>query len=118
MSISVIPQDVFYDNPTIQQLHCFIFNLPRRALRWYILHKYCIPGKSAIFRAMVSGEPAPNVTWSRNKGDTADPQQYKARYDDRNNEYIFEVKQISFDFELGLVLYVVQSQKTAMNLDR
>lgn len=41
---------------------------------------------------MVSGEPAPKVTWSRNKGEINDPEKYKTRYDERTQEYILEVR--------------------------
>ena len=62
-------------------------------LETVVWSKYCISGKSCLFKAVVSGEPVPNVTWSRNNGDTNDPEKYKARYDERNAEYVFEVKQ-------------------------
>lgn len=41
---------------------------------------------------MVSGEPAPTVTWERNKGTMDDPAKYKTRYDARNKEHILEVR--------------------------
>lgn len=41
---------------------------------------------------MVSGEPAPTVTWGRNMGEVDDPQIYKARYDERAQEHILEVR--------------------------
>lgn len=40
---------------------------------------------------MVNGEPAPTVTWGRNKGDVADSENYKTRYDERSQEHILEV---------------------------
>lgn len=48
-------------------------------------------GKVAIFKAMVSGDPVPTVTWARNKGDTSDPEKYKPRYDERTREHSLEV---------------------------
>lgn len=48
-------------------------------------------GKKALFKAMVSGEPAPTVTWGRNKGTVDDSTKYKSRYDARNQEHILEV---------------------------
>lgn len=48
-------------------------------------------GKKAIFKTMVSGEPAPTVTWGRNKGTMDDPLKYKSRYDARNQEHVLEV---------------------------
>uniref|UniRef100_A0A3P8U4K9 Immunoglobulin like and fibronectin type III domain containing 1, tandem duplicate 2 n=1 Tax=Amphiprion percula TaxID=161767 RepID=A0A3P8U4K9_AMPPE len=44
-------------------------------------------GKKAVFKAMVSGEPAPTVTWGRNKGEVEDPQTYKIKYDERAREF-------------------------------
>lgn len=41
---------------------------------------------------MVSGEPAPAVTWGRNKGEVDDPEKYKTRYDGRAQEHILEVR--------------------------
>lgn len=41
---------------------------------------------------MVSGEPAPKVTWERNKGTMDDSAKYKTRYDARNKEHILEVR--------------------------
>uniref|UniRef100_A0A3B4T5G0 Immunoglobulin-like and fibronectin type III domain-containing protein 1 n=1 Tax=Seriola dumerili TaxID=41447 RepID=A0A3B4T5G0_SERDU len=49
-------------------------------------------GKKAFLKAMVSGEPAPTVTWERNKGQVNDPEKYKTRYDERTREHILEVK--------------------------
>uniref|UniRef100_A0A8C6SXN3 Ig-like domain-containing protein n=1 Tax=Neogobius melanostomus TaxID=47308 RepID=A0A8C6SXN3_9GOBI len=49
-------------------------------------------GKKAVFKAMVSGVPAPTVTWTRNKCDMSDPEKYKVRLDERAKEYILEVR--------------------------
>ncbi|XP_073708683.1 immunoglobulin-like and fibronectin type III domain-containing protein 1 [Garra rufa] len=54
-------------------------------------------GKVAIFKAVVSGDPAPTVTWARNKGDTSDPEKYKPRYDERNREYVLEIVNVQVD---------------------
>ncbi|XP_062419716.1 immunoglobulin-like and fibronectin type III domain-containing protein 1 [Pungitius pungitius] len=48
-------------------------------------------GKKGCFKAMVSGEPAPAVTWGRNKGEVDDPEKYKTRYDKRTQEHILEI---------------------------
>lgn len=48
-------------------------------------------GRVAMFKAVVSGDPAPTVTWARNKGDTSDPEKYKPRYDERTREHVLEV---------------------------
>ena len=51
-------------------------------------------GKKAFFKAIVNGEPAPTVTWERNKGEVTDPEKYKTRYDERAQEHILEVRQL------------------------
>uniref|UniRef100_A0A8C3G5J5 Immunoglobulin like and fibronectin type III domain containing 1, tandem duplicate 2 n=1 Tax=Cyclopterus lumpus TaxID=8103 RepID=A0A8C3G5J5_CYCLU len=48
-------------------------------------------GKKVFFKAMVSGEPAPAVTWGRKKGEVDDPEKYMARYDERAQEHILEI---------------------------
>ncbi|MCJ8729441.1 hypothetical protein PDJAM_G00106360 [Pangasius djambal] len=47
-------------------------------------------GKSAIFRAVVTGEPEPTITWARNKGDISDPEKYNTKYDERAGEYTLQ----------------------------
>uniref|UniRef100_A0A3B4YZA3 Immunoglobulin-like and fibronectin type III domain-containing protein 1 n=1 Tax=Stegastes partitus TaxID=144197 RepID=A0A3B4YZA3_9TELE len=54
-------------------------------------------GKKAVFKAMVSGEPAPTVTWGRNKGEVDDPRTYKPRYDERAREHILEIHNVKAD---------------------
>lgn len=54
-------------------------------------------GKGAIFKAMVSGDPTPTVTWARNKGDTSDPEKYKPRYDERTREHALEILNVQVD---------------------
>uniref|UniRef100_A0A3Q1JT26 Uncharacterized protein n=1 Tax=Anabas testudineus TaxID=64144 RepID=A0A3Q1JT26_ANATE len=54
-------------------------------------------GKKATFKAMVSGEPAPTVTWVRNKGDTDDPEKFIVRYDERTQEHILEIVSVTPD---------------------
>ncbi|XP_042263203.1 immunoglobulin-like and fibronectin type III domain-containing protein 1 [Thunnus maccoyii] len=51
-------------------------------------------GKTVHFRAKVSGEPAPTVTWGRNKCEINDPEKYKTRYDERDQEYILEMPDV------------------------
>uniref|UniRef100_A0A3B3C203 Immunoglobulin like and fibronectin type III domain containing 1, tandem duplicate 2 n=2 Tax=Oryzias melastigma TaxID=30732 RepID=A0A3B3C203_ORYME len=46
---------------------------------------------------MVSGEPKPKVTWSRNKGEMNDPEKYKTRYDQRTQEHILEIINITIE---------------------
>lgn len=40
---------------------------------------------------MVSGEPPPAVTWTRNKGEMDDQEKYSTRYDKRAQEHVLEV---------------------------
>ncbi|XP_017264022.1 immunoglobulin-like and fibronectin type III domain-containing protein 1 [Kryptolebias marmoratus] len=54
-------------------------------------------GKKAFFKAMVSGEPAPTVTWGRSKGEGDDPEKYKTRYDERTREHILEIPNAKLD---------------------
>ncbi|KAM8868669.1 immunoglobulin-like and fibronectin type III domain-containing protein 1 isoform 1-T2 [Synchiropus picturatus] len=54
-------------------------------------------GKKAILKATVSGEPAPTVTWERSKGDMKDPDKYKTRCDQRTQEHILEILNVTMD---------------------
>ncbi|TNN27417.1 Immunoglobulin-like and fibronectin type III domain-containing protein 1 [Liparis tanakae] len=57
-------------------------------------------GKKVFFKAMVSGEPAPAVTWGRNKGEVDDPEKYTTRYDERAQEHVLEVRKPSLNTTL------------------
>lgn len=48
-------------------------------------------GKFAFFKAIVTGDPKPTVTWSRNNGDVSDTSRYQTKYDANSNEHTFEV---------------------------
>ncbi|MBN3270766.1 IGFN1 protein, partial [Polyodon spathula] len=48
-------------------------------------------GKTAIFKAVPSGDPKPEVTWRRAKGDMDDPKKFKFTYDKVLNEYSLQV---------------------------
>ncbi|MBN3281434.1 IGFN1 protein, partial [Polyodon spathula] len=48
-------------------------------------------GKTAIFKAVPSGDPKPEVTWSRANGDMDDPKKFKFTYDKVLNEYSLQV---------------------------
>lgn len=54
-------------------------------------------GKKAVFKAMVSGVPAPTITWTRNKCEMNDPEKYKVKFDERAKEYILEIPEIQPD---------------------
>ncbi|XP_076003216.1 immunoglobulin-like and fibronectin type III domain-containing protein 1 [Genypterus blacodes] len=53
-------------------------------------------GRKAIFRATVTGEPAPTVTWGRNKG-KLDQEKYRTRFEGRTKEYILEIPKATPD---------------------
>lgn len=50
-------------------------------------------GKTATFKAVPSGEPKPEVTWRRAKGDMDDPKKFKFTYDKALNEYCLQVRE-------------------------
>ncbi|MED6236056.1 hypothetical protein ATANTOWER_003834 [Ataeniobius toweri] len=54
-------------------------------------------GKKAFFKAMVSGEPPPTVSWGRNKGEMDDPEKYSTRYDERAQEHVLEILNVKHD---------------------
>ena len=49
-------------------------------------------GKFAFFKAIVTGDPKPTVTWCRNNGDVSDTSRYQVKYDPNSNEHTFEVR--------------------------
>ncbi|XP_056126541.1 immunoglobulin-like and fibronectin type III domain-containing protein 1 [Rhinichthys klamathensis goyatoka] len=54
-------------------------------------------GKLAFFKAVVNGNPAPEVSWGRNKGDISNPTKYVSRYEEKNGEYILEIPNVDSD---------------------
>uniref|UniRef100_A0A8C8FST0 Immunoglobulin like and fibronectin type III domain containing 1, tandem duplicate 2 n=1 Tax=Oncorhynchus tshawytscha TaxID=74940 RepID=A0A8C8FST0_ONCTS len=50
-------------------------------------------GKLAIFKANVCGDPKPEVTWGRAKGDMSDTETFQKKYDEATGEYTLEVKE-------------------------
>ncbi|KAG7472123.1 hypothetical protein MATL_G00105240 [Megalops atlanticus] len=52
-------------------------------------------GKLAIFKAVVSGNPKPEVTWKRAKGDMADQMKFQVKYDESSNEYTLLIPKVS-----------------------
>ncbi|KAG1938947.1 immunoglobulin-like and fibronectin type III domain-containing protein [Pimephales promelas] len=54
-------------------------------------------GKLAFFKAVVNGNPAPEVSWGRNKGDISNSTKYVSRYDEKNGEYILEIPNVDSD---------------------
>ncbi|XP_070759355.1 immunoglobulin-like and fibronectin type III domain-containing protein 1 [Enoplosus armatus] len=54
-------------------------------------------GKFAFFKAIVTGDPQPTVTWSRNNGDVSDTSRYQTKYDPNSNEHTFEMPNVMPD---------------------
>ncbi|KAG7493662.1 Immunoglobulin-like and fibronectin type III domain-containing 1 [Solea senegalensis] len=52
-------------------------------------------GKFAFFKAIVTGDPKPTVTWSRNNGDVSDTSRYQTKYDPNSNEHTFEMPNVT-----------------------
>uniref|UniRef100_A0A3Q3WI37 Uncharacterized protein n=1 Tax=Mola mola TaxID=94237 RepID=A0A3Q3WI37_MOLML len=53
--------------------------------------------KFAFFKAKVTGEPEPTVTWSRNNGDVSDTSRYQNKYDPHSHEHTFEMPNVMPD---------------------
>uniref|UniRef100_A0A8D0B9U3 Immunoglobulin-like and fibronectin type III domain-containing protein 1 n=1 Tax=Salvator merianae TaxID=96440 RepID=A0A8D0B9U3_SALMN len=54
-------------------------------------------GKNAIFRAVVKGEPKPEVLWKRNKKEIVDPQKYQISFSPGTDEFILQINKITAD---------------------
>uniref|UniRef100_A0A3P9J5R4 Immunoglobulin like and fibronectin type III domain containing 1, tandem duplicate 3 n=1 Tax=Oryzias latipes TaxID=8090 RepID=A0A3P9J5R4_ORYLA len=48
-------------------------------------------GKLAVFRAVVTGDPKPDVSWRRAKGTITDKEKFQRKYDESTGEHILEV---------------------------
>lgn len=55
-----------------------------------------VSGKFAFFKAIVTGDPKPSVSWSRNNGDVSDTSRYQTKYDPNSNEHTFEASDTSY----------------------
>lgn len=51
----------------------------------------CPLGHFAIFKAVVTGDPKPDVSWRRAKGNLADKEKFQRKYDESTGEHILEV---------------------------
>ncbi|KAG7246201.1 hypothetical protein CRUP_016262, partial [Coryphaenoides rupestris] len=51
--------------------------------------------KLGVFKAVVTGDPTPKVTWKRAKGEVTDTAKYKSKYDDTSGENSLEIKKVS-----------------------
>ncbi|XP_035237681.1 immunoglobulin-like and fibronectin type III domain-containing protein 1 isoform X6 [Anguilla anguilla] len=52
-------------------------------------------GKSAQFKAVVSGDPKPEVVWKRAKGEINDDTKFHTKYDEGAEEYILEITSVT-----------------------
>uniref|UniRef100_A0A3B4X112 Ig-like domain-containing protein n=1 Tax=Seriola lalandi dorsalis TaxID=1841481 RepID=A0A3B4X112_SERLL len=64
----------------------------------------CIPapvsiqeGKLAVFKAVVKGDPKPEVSWRRAKGHTFDKDKFQSKYDESTGEHILEIRRVCAD---------------------
>ncbi|KAM9813447.1 immunoglobulin-like and fibronectin type III domain-containing protein 1 [Neosynchiropus ocellatus] len=53
-------------------------------------------GKTAIFRAIITGQPAPTVTWVRNNGEI-DEENYKVTFDKSSGEHQLQIPDVSVE---------------------
>ena len=44
-----------------------------------------------MFKAVVTGDPKPTVTWNRAKGEITDSDKFQSKYDDTSGENTLEV---------------------------
>ncbi|KAM3877763.1 immunoglobulin-like and fibronectin type III domain-containing protein 1 [Diretmus argenteus] len=54
-------------------------------------------GKLAIFRAIITGNPVPTVTWMRNNGEISDPGRHKVVFDPTSGEHQLQMPDVSGD---------------------
>uniref|UniRef100_A0A3B3VBB5 Immunoglobulin-like and fibronectin type III domain-containing protein 1 n=1 Tax=Poecilia latipinna TaxID=48699 RepID=A0A3B3VBB5_9TELE len=52
-------------------------------------------GNLAIFKAVVTGDPKPDVSWRRAKGNLADKEKFQRKYDESTGEHILEIHKVS-----------------------
>lgn len=46
----------------------------------------------AVFKAVVNGDPKPEVSWRRAKGHVLDKDKFQMKYDQSTGEHILEVR--------------------------
>ena len=54
-------------------------------------HDFSKTGKLAVFKAIVIGEPKPEVQWKRANGDISDQEKFQNKFDPVTNEHTLEV---------------------------
>ncbi|XP_070695062.1 immunoglobulin-like and fibronectin type III domain-containing protein 1 [Pempheris klunzingeri] len=52
-------------------------------------------GKLAVFKATVTGDPKPEVSWRRAKGTMSDKDKFQSKYDESTGEHILEIHKVS-----------------------
>uniref|UniRef100_A0A3P9HLV2 Ig-like domain-containing protein n=1 Tax=Oryzias latipes TaxID=8090 RepID=A0A3P9HLV2_ORYLA len=52
-------------------------------------------GKLAVFRAVVTGDPKPDVSWRRAKGTITDKEKFQRKYDESTGEHILEIYKVT-----------------------
>ncbi|XP_037539779.1 immunoglobulin-like and fibronectin type III domain-containing protein 1 [Nematolebias whitei] len=52
-------------------------------------------GKLAVFKAVVIGNPKPDVSWRRAKGCLSDKDKFQQKYDELTGEYILEIHKVT-----------------------
>lgn len=67
------------------------------------IYLFLFAGKFAFFKAIVTGDPKPTVTWSRNNGDVSDASRYQTKYDPNSNEHTFEVSDTGYHITVTLL---------------
>lgn len=58
-----------------------------------IKQKTCLLGKLAVFKAVVTGDPKPDVSWRSSKGTLSDTEKFQTKYDESTEEHILEVSE-------------------------
>ncbi|CAJ1084767.1 immunoglobulin-like and fibronectin type III domain-containing protein 1 [Xyrichtys novacula] len=52
-------------------------------------------GQIAVFKAIVTGDPKPEVSWRRTKGNILDKKKFLSKYDESTGEHILEIYKVS-----------------------
>ncbi|CAL8275764.1 unnamed protein product [Boreogadus saida] len=52
-------------------------------------------GKLGVFKAVVTGDPKPTVTWNRANGEITEGDKFKSKYDDTSGENTLEINKVS-----------------------